>query len=176
VARIEEGFGFPGFTIRRMRKRGTSKRYVDAIPSKKAIQAIKARVPAMTYRSTRNLSPQVLIQNINRTLTGWANSFRHRVSKAVFNAVDAHAWRRIMRWLPHNYQHGNSTTGMPELRRRFCLPGTWQFAVNGARLTGASSVAVTHYRYSASKIPTPWTPQPAAASQPAGKTRGEPVR
>jgi RNA-directed DNA polymerase len=164
VVHIEEGFDFLGFTIRRMRKRGTSKRYVYTIPSKKAIQAVKARVSAMTYRSTRNLSPQVLIQNINRTLAGWANYFRHGVSKAVFNAVDAHAWRRIMRWLRRKYQHGNSAIGMPELRRRFCLPGTWQFAVNGVRLTGASSVAVTRYRYRGSKIPTPWTPQPTAPS------------
>jgi RNA-directed DNA polymerase len=69
-----------------------------------------------------------------------------------------------MRWLRRKYQHGNSAIGMPEPRRRFCLPGTWQFAVNGVRLTGASSVAVTRYRYRGSKIPTPWTPQPTAAS------------
>ena len=137
-----EGFDFLGFTIRRMRKRGTSKHYVYTVPSKKAIQAVKDKVAAKTYRSTRNLDPEVLIQGINRTLAGWANYFRHAVSKAVFNAVDAHAWGRIMRWLRHKHQHGNSTIGMPELRRRFCAPGTWQFAVNGVRFTGASSVAV----------------------------------
>jgi RNA-directed DNA polymerase len=106
----------------------------------------------------------VLIQNINRTLAGWANYFRHGVSKAAFNAVDAHAWGRIMRWLRHKHQHGNSSIGMPELRRRFCVPGTWQFAVNGVRFNGASSVAVTRYHYRGSKIPTPWTPQPTAPS------------
>jgi hypothetical protein len=37
-------------------------------------------------------------------------------------------------------------------------------ADNGVRLTGASSVAVTRYRYRGSKIPTPWTPQPTAVS------------
>jgi RNA-directed DNA polymerase len=164
VVHIDEGFDFLSFTIRRMRKRGTSKRYVYTIPSKKAIQAVKARVSEMTYRSTRNQSPEVLIQNINRSLAGWANYFRHGVSKAVFNAIDAHAWRRIMRWLRHKYKHGNTAIGMPELRRRFCRPGTWQFAVNGVRFTGASSVAVTRYRYRGSRIPTPWTPQPTAAS------------
>ena len=55
VVPIEEGFDFLSFTIRRMRKRGTSKHYVYTIPSKKAIQAVKARVSAMTYRSTRIL-------------------------------------------------------------------------------------------------------------------------
>jgi len=163
VVHIDEGFDFLSFTIRRMRKRGTSKRYVYTTPSRKAIQAVKDKVSAMTYRSTRNLSPDVLIQSINRALAGWANYFRHGVSKAVFNAIDAHAWGRIMRWLRHKHKRRCSTIGMPELRRRFCVPSTWQFAVNGVRFSGASSVAVTRYRYRGSNIPTPWTPQPTAA-------------
>jgi len=163
VVHIDEGFDFLSFTIRRMRKRGTSKRYVYTVPSKTAIQAVKARVSQMTYRSTRNLSPEVLIQNINRALAGWANYFRHGVSKAVFSAIDSHAWGRIMRWLRRKYQRGNSAIGMPELRRRFCERGTWTFAVNGVRFTGASSVPVTRYRYRGSKIPTPFTPQPDPA-------------
>ena len=51
---------------------------------------------------------------------------------------------------------------MKELRRRFGDQG-WRFAWNGVELTGASSVAVTRYRYRGSTIPTPWTPEPAAA-------------
>jgi RNA-directed DNA polymerase len=141
-----------------MRKRGTEKRYVYTVPSKKAIQAVKDKVSAKTYRSTRHLDPGVLIQGINRTLAGWANYFRHGVSKDVFSAVDAHAWGRIMRWLRHKYSH----MGMPELRRRFCVRGTWQFAANGVRFTGAFAVPVTRYRYRGS-IPTPWAPQPVPA-------------
>ena len=52
---------------------------------------------------------------------------------------------------------------MKELRRRFCDQG-WRFAHNGVVFTGASSVAVTRYRYRGSNIPTPWTPKPAAAT------------
>jgi RNA-directed DNA polymerase len=39
-------------TIRRMRKWGTSKHYVCTKPSTKAIQAVKDKVSAKTYRST----------------------------------------------------------------------------------------------------------------------------
>jgi RNA-directed DNA polymerase len=158
VVHIDEGFDFLSFTIRRMRKRGTEKHYVYTVPSRKAIQAVKDKVSAKTYRSTRHLDPGMLIQGINRTLAGWANYFRHGVSKDVFSAVDAHAWGRIMRWLRHKYSH----MGMPELRRRFCVRGTWQFAANGVRFTGAFSVPVTRYRYRGS-IPTPWAPQPVPA-------------
>src|SRR5271157_3953043 len=163
VVHIDEGFDFLSFTIRRMRKRGTSKHYVYTVPSKKAIQAVKDTVSAKTYRATRNMEPEVLIQGINRTLAGWANYHRHGVSKAVFSAVDHHAWRRIMRWLRHKYKSGRSGIGMPELRRRFCEPGTWRFAVNGVRFTGASAVPVTRYRYRGSTILTPWAPQPETA-------------
>jgi RNA-directed DNA polymerase len=52
---------------------------------------------------------------------------------------------------------------MTEIRRRFCDHG-WRLAYDGAVLTGASSVTVTRYRYRGAQIPTPWTPNPAAAN------------
>ena len=162
VASIDEGFGFLSFNIRRQRKRGTSKYYACTRPSRKAIQAVKDKVKARTCRSTRRMAPDEVITRLNRLLAGWANYHRHGVSKAVFSAIDSHAWSRLMRWLRGKYSHGNHKIGMPELRRRFCGKG-WQFAYNGVVLTGASSVKVTRYRYRGSNIPTPWTTGPAAA-------------
>ena len=52
VVHIDEGFDFLGFHIRRMRKRGSQKRYVYTRPSAKAIASIKDRVRTMTYRHT----------------------------------------------------------------------------------------------------------------------------
>jgi RNA-directed DNA polymerase len=97
-------------------------------------------------------------------LAGWANHFRYGVSKASFNAVDHHAWGRIMRWTRAKHA-GKHRLGMKEMRRRFCDKG-WRFAHNGVVFTGASSVTVERYRYRGGKIPTPWTPKPAAT--PAG--------
>jgi len=162
VVHIDEGFDFLGFTIRRMRKRGTQKHYVYTKPSRKAIQAIKDKVTAKTYRSTRHMSLEEQITSLNRMLAGWANYFRHGVSKAVFSAVDSHAWLRLMRWIRGKHQ-GKHRIGMRELRRRFCDNG-WRFACNGVAFTGASSVAVTRYRYRGNTIATPWTPNPAAAA------------
>ncbi len=160
VVHLDEGFTFLGFDIRRMRKRGTQKYYVYTKPSKKAIQAIKDKVRTKTYRSTRHMGLDELIASLNRSLAGWASYFRHGVSKAVFSDVDIHAWNRLMRWIRAKYKHGSHRIGMPELRRRFCDQG-WRFACNGVVFTGASSVAVTRYRYRGSTIPTPWTPAPA---------------
>ena len=161
VVHIDEGFDFLGFHIRRMRKRGTRKHYVCTRPSRKAVQAIKDKVTARTYRSTRHQDLTELITSLNRSLAGWANYFRHGVSKAIFDAVDHHAWNRLMRWIRARYA-GKHRLGMRALRRRFCDQG-WRFACNGVAFTGASSVAVTRYRYRGNTIATPWTPKPAAA-------------
>jgi RNA-directed DNA polymerase len=163
VVHIDEGFDFLGFNIRRLRKRGTSKHYVYTRPSRKAIQAIKDKVTAKTHRSTRHMALGELITSLNRSLAGWANYFRHGVSKATFGAVDQHAWGRLMRWIRAKYA-GKHRLGMKQLRDRFCDKG-WRFACNGAVFTGASSVTVTRYRYRGSKIATPWTPKlPVATS------------
>jgi RNA-directed DNA polymerase len=159
---IDEGFDFLGFQIRRMRKRGTNKHYVYTKPSKKSIQKVKDKVTAKTYRSTRHQDLAELILGMNRSLRGWANYFRHGVSKDVFSAVDSHAWHRLMRWTRAKYS-GKHRLGMDQLRRRFCDQG-WRFAHNGVVFTGASSVTVTRYRYRGSKIPTPWTPPPATTT------------
>ena len=164
VVHIDEGFVFLGHHIRRQRKRGTSKYCVYTKPSKKAIQSIKDKMKARTYRSTLHMGLDELILSLNRALAGWANYFRHGVSKATFNAIDFFVWGRLMRWIRAKYA-GKSGLSMKGLRRRFCDQG-WRFACNGVVFTGASSVAVTRYRYRyrGSAIPTPWTPKPAAAN------------
>jgi RNA-directed DNA polymerase len=161
VVHVDEGFTFLGFDIRRMRKRGTQKYYVYTTPSKKAVQSVKDKVSAKTYRSTLHMDLDELIISLNRSMAGWANYFRHGVSKDVFSSIDHHAWGRLMRWIRAKYA-GKTGLSMKELRRRFCDKG-WRFAHNGVVFTGASSVPVTRYRYRGSAIATPWTPKPAAA-------------
>jgi len=159
VAHIDDGFDFLGFNIRRMTKRGTRKRYVYTRPSKKAVADIKARVKAMTYRSTLHQDPGYLMEYLGRVLRGWANYFRHGVSKRVFGAIDSYAWERITTWLRKKHR-----IGWPEMRRRYCLPGTWRLTCGGRRFTGAASVPVTRYRYRGYHIPSPWETQPSTAT------------
>ncbi len=153
VVHIDDGFDFLGFNIRRMPRRGSNKWFVYTKPSRKAIASIKGRVKTMTYRHTLHRDPGYLMDYLGRVLRGWANYFRHGVSKATFSAIDSYTWERIMAWLRKKHR-----LGWPELRRRFCLPGTWRLAVDGIRFKGAASVPVIRYRYRGYRIPTPWTP------------------
>jgi len=79
VVDVDEGFVFLGFLIQRRRKPGTAKSYVYTVPSRKAIQSIKDRVAAATYRSTQNQDLDQLLLGLNQMLGGWANYFRHGV-------------------------------------------------------------------------------------------------
>jgi hypothetical protein len=157
-----------------MRKRGTQKYYVYTTPSKKAIQSIKDKAKVMTYRSTRHQNLDELLRDMNQTMAGWANYFRYGVSKAVFGAVDYHAWGRLMRWIRAKYAGKRNRLGMAEFRRRFCDRG-WRIAHNGVVFTGASSVAVTRYRYCGSTISTPCR-RTAWCAEPRTGKRAEPGR
>jgi len=151
VTNIDEGFDFLGFNVRRMMKPGTRKRYVYTRPSGAAIAAVKQRVKTLTYRSTRRLPDVFLMERIGMVLRGWANYFRYAVAKTIFAAIDYYAWRRITNWLRKKHQ-----IGWPAVRRRYCLPGTWQLVCDGRRFRGAASVPVTRYRYRGYLIPSPW--------------------
>jgi RNA-directed DNA polymerase len=159
VTHIDEGFDFLGFHIRRMWKRGTQKTHVYTTPSRKSVQKIRDRVREKTYRSTQNMDLDELLAGLNRSMWGWANYFRHGVSKATFKAVDHHAWRRIATWI---YRKHNRKISWKQLRHRYCDQG-WRIAHKGVVFTGASSVAVYRYRYRGVNIPTPWTTAPATS-------------
>ena len=178
VVHIDEGFDFLSFTIRRMRKRGTSKQYVYTFPSRKAIQAIKDKISAKTYRSTRNLDPDVLIQSINRTLAGFSGgelppprSLQGRVQRdrpSCMGPDHALAKAEIQtRELPPR----NASTAPPLLRAR-------DLAVRSQR-------SQVHRRVSRAGHPLPLPRQqhtgpvgtpagPGNQLTPAGKTRGAP--
>ena len=152
VVHIDEGFDFLGFHIRRMRKRGTEQYHVYTTPSRKSVQNVRDMVRRKTYRSTLHEDLDGLLVSLNRSLRGWANYFRHGVSKATFSAVDHHAWQRVAGWIRRKHR----ITSRRQLRDQFCDRG-WRFAHNGVVFTGAASVAVTRYRYRGANIPTPWT-------------------
>ncbi len=150
IAHIDEGLDFLGFRIQRRRQRGSNKRFVYTWPSKKALASIKAKVRAITRGGT-NQPLAVALRRLNPVLRGWANYFRHSVSKATFDYLSAFSWRRVICWLRHKHRRAN----WKWLRRRY-LPG-WRPTDGEVTLFNPTAIAVTRYRYRGGQIPTPWT-------------------
>jgi RNA-directed DNA polymerase len=170
VVHIDQGFDFLGFHIRRRRKRGTNKHYTYTTPSKKAMQSILDRVRVETSRSTRHVTTGQKLARVERMVRGWANYFRHGVSRKVFEKLDHLVWWRLIHWIRRKH----SRISVREALRRFATPGNiGHLTCNGATYRGASNVAITRYRYRGTQIPTPWTPKLTAQ----GNGRAEsPVR
>ena len=150
VCHIDEGFDFLGFRIQRQTRRSDGKPIVYTYPSKKALASIKAKVRTMT-RGATNQPLAVLCYRLAPVLRGWANYFRHGVSKSTFDYVREFTWRRVICWLRHKHPHAN----WKWLRRRY-LPGWWP-TDDEVVLFDIGKVTVSRYRYRGHQIATPWS-------------------
>lgn len=148
VAHIDEGIDFLGWRIHR--QRGSDGRLlVYTYPSKRSLQAVKAKVKAITRTDHQQTLAQ-LIHRLNPVLRGWCAYFRTGVSSRTFNYLRAYVWQRVVRWLRRKHERTNWHT----LRRRY-LPRWWP--TDGATaLVNPGSLRTTRYRYRGARIPTPW--------------------
>ncbi len=160
VCHLDEGFTFLGFHIQRRRKRGTNKKHVYTYPSKKALASITGKVRALTSRS-RHKTLTDLLRQLNSTLRGWCNYFRHGVSAATFRYLDMFTWRRITRWLRKRH----SGISWKDLYRRFLTgrPGN-RPREGGVQMFMCQQVEVTRYRWRGHNIATPWSSAAAATA------------
>ena len=152
LVNIDEGFDFLGFRIQRHRKQGTRKSYVYTYPSRKAVTAIKDKVRGLTHSSAQ-ADLTALLERVNGVLRGWANYFKHGVSKRTFSYLGAFTWRRVANWLRKRHKGLTWAT----LRRRF-MGGGWRITDGQLTLFNPATTAVTRYRRR-HVIPSPWTPR-----------------
>ena len=156
IVHLSEAFDFLGFRIQWRRKQGTSKWYVYTFIAARPVRAVKARIRALTHRtSQRDL--EYVLTSINMVLHGWANYFRHAIAQRVFDMLDNFTWRRVIRMLcaRHHWR-------WKDVRRRFTTPtGRWLPVTAGEiELKRIGAIPVVRYRYRGSKIPSPWVTQP----------------
>ena len=95
----EETFDFLGYTIGRCYSPRTGRAYLGTRPSKKKVRRLFARISEMTSRRTLLLDAQVMTEQLNRLLCGWANYFSLGPVSKAYRAVDAHVTSRLRRWL-----------------------------------------------------------------------------
>ncbi len=91
IRHITEGFNFLGFTIRRYGRKTLVK------PQQEKVQA-KLREIKDWLHDHPNVQPETVIEVLNPILRGWANYYKHAVSKEVVAAFDYHLFHALMRW------------------------------------------------------------------------------
>jgi RNA-directed DNA polymerase len=154
IAHMSDGFGFLGFRIQWRPKRGTSKWYVYTFIDGRPIRSLKAKIRALTRRTSQQDLGYVLTR-LNQVMHGWAGYFRHAIAKNVFSMLDNFTWWRVIRMLRERH-HWRWT----DVRRRFTTPaGRWlPVAAGEVELRRIAAIPVTRYRYRGSNIPNPWGP------------------
>lgn len=95
IGRIDAGFDFLSFTIRRYYVRGGTK--VLTKPSRTALKKIRRR-NAQELRVLRSADPAEVIRTMNPIIKGQANYYRPGASKKAFQGLDNHLWQHLYKW------------------------------------------------------------------------------
>ncbi len=105
-----ESIDFLGYTIGRCHSTQTGRAYVGTRPSRKSIQRITERISALTARRMFLVDAEVLVERLNRLLTGWGNYFCLGPVSKAYGAVDAHTRHRLRQWLCGKHKLGGQGT------------------------------------------------------------------
>lgn len=103
----EEGasLDFLGFTFRYDRDRfGREKKYLNVMPSEKALQREREKVKEMTSKVMCFKPIPDLIQGLNRHLGGWANYFDFGYPRQAFRDLNWYVFGRVVRHLRRRSQ------------------------------------------------------------------------
>ena len=104
IGRIDAGFDFLSFTIRRYYVHGGAK--VLTKPSREALTKIRRR-NAEELRILRSASPAEVVGTLNPIIRGQAFYFRPGASKKAYQALDNHLWQHLYKWARRRHPKKN---------------------------------------------------------------------
>ncbi|MCA1681725.1 MAG: group II intron reverse transcriptase/maturase [Actinobacteria bacterium] len=109
IGRINDGFDFLAFTIRRYHVQAGTK--VLTKPSRDALKKIRRRIAA-ELRALRGASPLEVINTMNPIIRGQANYFRPGASKKAYQTLDNHLWQHLYKWARRRHPNKSRKWGV----------------------------------------------------------------
>ncbi len=104
MGKTGEPLVFLGFTLRYDRDlKGRDKRYLNILPSKKAVARLRDKIREKTRSGYKKSLPKV-IEEVNVILRGWANYFRYGYPRKTFRDVNHFVRCRFERFLLNRSQ------------------------------------------------------------------------
>jgi len=91
IVRLEDGFDFLGFNIRRYNRKLLIK------PSSAAVKRLRERLAAET-RALRGANAAAVIMKLSPVIRGWAAYYRTVVSSEIFSSLDSYLWKLLWKW------------------------------------------------------------------------------
>lgn len=104
-------FDFLGYQFGRFYSATTGKAYLGTRPSKKSLTRLLGSIHELTAHRTCLLEADVLVQDLNRKLRGWANYFKLGPVSKAYKTVDKYTTTRLRRWLRHKHKVRNRGNG-----------------------------------------------------------------
>lgn len=108
ITHIDQGFDFLGFNLRKYKGKLLIK------PSKASIANFWLEIRKI-FRKCRAHNADVLISRLNPVIRGWANYYRHVISKATFYRLSHLLWKKSWRWAMRRHPKKNRSW----LKRRY---------------------------------------------------------
>ena len=97
IVRLEDGFDFLGFNVRRYHRKLLIK------PSKAAVKRLRERLAAETRR-LRGQNAVAVITALSPVIRGWAAYYRTVVSSETFSSLDSYMWKLLYKWARWRHQ------------------------------------------------------------------------
>jgi RNA-directed DNA polymerase len=102
ITKLIDGFNFIGFEFVKRRSPKSGKWSIYIFPSKSAQRNIRRRIKYFTKRRSP-ITPAEFVEQVNRTVRGWVNYFRHTNASQAFRSLQRFINIRFRRYL--NYRH-----------------------------------------------------------------------
>jgi len=137
-----DGFDFLGFHIRLVKSWRTKRWYCQRWPSNRAMQAIRAKVKAITAPRSRLKWPiHQMVDELNPVIRGWGQFFRVGNSARKFSQIDRYVYERLALFDSKKRQKSGRRWGQIHARIWFTSLGV--HTLSGSIRYGGTATATT---------------------------------